>query len=231
MESSSISLISEERPSGSPYAETVIQGHTVEAGTSIRPAESHWHMVFVKHNGHNLPIYVGPWTTSGVVGWEEGAEILWIKFKLGVFLRQLPPNDFRDSETILPDAGSQSFWLNGSTWQFPDFENVETFIERLVRDDILVQDPVVDTVLQGHPMDISPRTVRHRFLRSTGLTQSRIYQIERAQQAAKLLEQGDPILDTVFELGYYDQPHLTRALKQWVGQTPAQTQREFSKTE
>jgi AraC-like DNA-binding protein len=30
------------------------------------------------------------------------------------------------------------------------------------------------------------------------------------------------IPDTMYELGYFDQPHLTRALKHFVGFTPAQ---------
>jgi methylphosphotriester-DNA--protein-cysteine methyltransferase len=49
--------------------------------------------------------------------------------------------------------------------------------------------------------------------------------MERAQRASARLQQGGSILDTVFELGYYDQPHLTRALKRWIGHTPAQIQR------
>jgi AraC-like DNA-binding protein len=36
------------------------------------------------------------------------------------------------------------------------------------------------------------------------------------------LQQGVPIPDAVYEAGYFDQPHLTRSLKQWVGHTPAQ---------
>jgi AraC-like DNA-binding protein len=28
--------------------------------------------------------------------------------------------------------------------------------------------------------------------------------------------------DVVYEAGYFDQPHLTRALKHFIGQTPAQ---------
>jgi AraC-like DNA-binding protein len=157
--------------------------------------------------------------------YSEGAEILWIKFKLGTFMPHLPTRDFRDAETILPGAASQSFWLNGSAWQFPDFENVETFVDRLARQEVLLRDPVVSAVLQGQRQELSPRTVRHRFLRTTGLTQSHIWQVERAQRAASLLGQGVSILDAVYELGYYDQPHLTRALKQWVGHTPAQIMR------
>lgn len=134
----------------------------------------------------------------------------------------LPLRNFLDVETILPGAASQSFWLKGSAWQFPDYENVETFVDRLARAEVLVRDPVVNAVLQGQSQEMSPRTVRHRFLRATGLTQSHIHQVERAQQAAMLLRQGISILDTVYEAGYFDQPHLTRSLRQWIGHTPAQ---------
>jgi methylphosphotriester-DNA--protein-cysteine methyltransferase len=66
------------------------------------------------------------------------------------------------------------------------------------------------------------RTVRHRFLRATGLSATHIRQMKRAQQAQALLQQGVSILDTVDEAGYFDQPHLTRSLKQFIGYTPAQ---------
>jgi hypothetical protein len=134
----------------------------------------------------------------------------------------LPARDVRDVETILPGAARQSFWLHGSAWKFPSYDNVETFVDRLVRADVLVRDPVVSAVLQGRPPAMPSRTVRHRFLRTTGLTQSHIYQVERAQRAAALLRCGVSIADTVYEAGYFDQPHLTRSLKQFVGHTPAQ---------
>ena len=91
-----------------------------------------------------------------------------------------------------------------------------------MHDEVLAYDPLVNAVLQGEPTEMSPRTVRHRFLRATGLTQSHILQFERARQAERLLQQGWSILDTVFEAGYFDQPHLTRSLKQFIGYTPAQ---------
>ena len=43
---------------------------------------------------------------------------------------------------------------------------------------------------------MASRTLRHRFLRATGLTQSHIRQFERAQQAAAFLRQGVSILDS-----------------------------------
>ncbi len=215
-------FISEARLSDSPYVETVMRGYTEGEGSTIRPAECHWHMCFTKVNGALHPIITGPLTTSGVVPFTEGVELLWIKFKLGAFMPHMPTRSNLDTETILPTAAGQSFWLKGAAWQFPDYENVDTFVDRLVRDEILVFDPLVNAVLEGQPQEIAPRTVRHRFLRATGLTQSNIYQIERAQRAATLLRQGVSILDTVYEAGYFDQPHLTRSLKQWVGYTPAE---------
>jgi methylphosphotriester-DNA--protein-cysteine methyltransferase len=135
----------------------------------------------------------------------------------------LPFKNLLDKDTVLPEAARRnSFWLNSSAWQFPDYENVETFVDRLVRADALVHDPVVKAALQGQLSEMPSRTVRHRFLRATGLTQSYIVQFERAKQAAALLEQGVSILDTVYEAGYFDQPHLTRSLKQFIGYTPAQ---------
>jgi hypothetical protein len=217
-----MSIINEERSSDSPYVETIMHGWTASDGSTIRPSEVHWHMVFARHNGCVHPVFVGPWTTAGVVSYTEGAEILWIKFSLGTFMPHLPPRDFLDVETLLPEAASQSFWLKGSAWQFPDYDNVETFIDWLVREDVLVHDPVVSAVLQGHSQALAARTVRHRFLRATGLTQLHIYQAERAQRAEALLQQGVSILDTVYEVGYFDQPHMTRALKQFIGHTPGQ---------
>ncbi len=217
-----MTIIAEERLSDSPFVESVTRGRTVSDGSSIRPAESHWHMVFTRVNGRVLPLVVGPLTTAGLATWGDDAEILWIKFKPGTFIPHMPAKNYLDKEILLPEAASHSFWLKGSAWQFPDFENADTFVGRLVRDEILVRDPIVNAVLEGQPQEAADRTVRHRFLQATGLTHNHIHQIQRAQQAAALLRHGKSILDTVYELGYYDQPHLTKSLKQWVGHTPAQ---------
>lgn len=217
-----MSIISEGRFSDSPYVDTIAHGRTASDGSSLRPAECHWHMVLQRQNGNVQLLVVGPWTEAGVASWTEGAELLWIKFTLGTFMPHLPVRNLLDAETILPGAASESFWLNGSAWRFPDYDDVEAFVGRLVRGGELVRDPIVDDVLRDQPQKLSSRTVRHRFLRATGLTQGRVRQVQRAQRAAALLHQGRSILDTVHDVGYFDQPHLTRALKRWIGRTPAQ---------
>jgi hypothetical protein len=160
-----------------------------------------------------------------VVSVPEGAELLWIKLKLGAFMPHLPARHMLDTETTLPGAASNSFWLHGSAWQFPDYENVDTFVSQLAAEEVLVHDPLVIDALQDPPPELSARTIRHRFLRATGLTQGQIRQFERAQRASELLQLGTSILDTVFDAGYSDQPHLTRSLKRWIGHTPAQLSR------
>ena len=111
-------FISEERLSDSPYIETVTRGRTEGEGLAIRPAAVNWHMVLLKWKGEVRLLVVGPWTKAGLVSYTEGAELLWIKFRLGTFMPHWPIEDFRDLETILPGAASQSFWLAGSAWQF-----------------------------------------------------------------------------------------------------------------
>ena len=218
----------EQRGSDSPCVEKITQGRTEGSGSVIRPAECHWHLVIVKHMGHVQVLAVGPLTSAGTVSWADGAEILWITFKLGTYMPHLPASMLLDKETSLPEAGSCTFWLKGSSWQLPTSDNADTFVERLVRAEVLAHDPVVEAVLRGHRPALAPRTLRHRFLRATGLAQGTIRQMERAQWAAALLEQGATILDTVYATGYVDQPHLTRSLKRWVGHTPGQLARALA---
>ncbi len=217
-----MSLSYEERLSDSPYIEKVTRGWTTSQGSTIRPAEVSWHMILTRHSGGTQFMLVGPLETSGMAIWGGEAEILWIKFKLGTFMPHLPTKDILESETSLPEASSRSFWLKGSAWQFPNYDNADTFVQKLVHEEVLAYDPLVNDVLQGELPEISPRTVRHRFLRATGLPQGHIFQFGRARRAECLLQQGWSILDTVHEAGYFDQPHLTRSLKQFIGYTPAQ---------
>ena len=100
------------------------------------------------------------------------------------------------------------------------------FVDRLIRQGILVRDPVVESGIQGHTPDMSIRSLQYRFLQATGLTHKTIQRIERARSAVSLFEQGTPISDTALELGYFDQAHLTNSLKRFIGRTPAQIARE-----
>ncbi|MFN8375613.1 MAG: AraC family transcriptional regulator [Anaerolineae bacterium] len=220
-----MSAFFEGRPSDSPYIEIVWRGHVERDNVAVCPADVRWNLLFMKHDSRVRVTAEGATTQSVTKNQREGREFLVIKFKLGVFMPTLPAINLLNGDTLLPDASSKTFWMNGSAWHFPDFNNVETFVERMAREGLLLHDPLVSAALQSRPLDKSFRTVRRRFLHSTGLTHNAIQQIERAQKAAALLERGVSILDTVDEAGYADQPHLTRAMRRFYGSTPTQIAR------
>jgi AraC-like DNA-binding protein len=225
-----MSIVFEERAADSPFVEKVTHGHTLSAGVAIRPAESHWHLVVTRFNGGARAIIVGPWSTAGHVRYGAGAEVLWIQFKLGTFLPHHPFRAFRDVESVLPEGSRRgSFWMRNAAWQLPDYEHVEPFVARLARDEVLAHDAVVSAALKEQSHELAARTVRERFLRATGQSYGHIRQLERAQKAAALLRQGVSIADAMGESGYFDQPHMTRSLKRFIGHTPAQLARASAK--
>ena len=227
-----MTFLFEDRPSDSSFVETIWRAQSERAGSFISLAASHWEMVVTRYRGETSFTVRGPETKATPLHYQwTGAEWLGIRFKLGTFLPYLPPSKLLDRRDVnLPQVTSQSFWLQGSAWECPTFENADTFVDRLVRGGLLVRDPVVQAVLEGQPQELSVRAVQYRFLEATGLTHRTVQQIERARHALTLLQQGASIADTVYQAGYFDQPHLTRALKRFAGQTPAQIAR-LSKSE
>jgi AraC-like DNA-binding protein len=219
-----LKFVLEPRPSDSPLIERIWRSQGEETGTFLSQAKINSMIVLSHYQGETIVTVRGPETKATPMDYTAtGAEFLGIDFKLGAFMSHFPPGKLVNQQDVnLPEASGQSFWLHGSAWQFPTFENADTFVNRLIREGLLVHDPVVDTVVQGHAHDMALRTVQHRFARATGLSHQMVQLIERAQYAATLLAQGVSILDTVYEAGYFDQPHLTRSLKRFIGETPAQ---------
>jgi hypothetical protein len=213
----------EERPSDSPFVERIWRAQSERSGDFLSVAASQWEMVVSRYRGETMMTVRGPETKATPMHVTlVGGEFFGIIFKYGAFMPHLPASHLVDADVDLPDASSKSFWLNGSAWQFPNYENADTFVDRLVREEMLVCDPIIEPALRGEPQDLSPRAVQRHFLQATGLTHGSIRQIERARHATMLLQQGLSILDTVERTGYSDQAHLTRALKHLIGKTPAQ---------
>jgi AraC-like DNA-binding protein len=214
----------DERPSDSPYVMRVWRSRSGDHDVPfVSMAEAHWGMVVTRYKGRLSMTVRGPETFATPAYGPGDAEFVGIMFKPGAFMPQIPPQTVMDRcDVDLPPATGRNFWLNGASWESFDFENADTFVDRLVRDGLMVHEPVVTDALNGCLSDMSLRSVQRRFLRATGMTYSTLMQIERARQAVMLLKQGTSILDTVFEAGYFDQPHLTRSLKRFIGYTPAQ---------
>jgi hypothetical protein len=215
-----------ERPSDSPFVEKIWRTQTRHAGDFTSTASSNSGIVVTRYKGTTTVTIRGPETKATPASTPADGEFFGIDFKLGTFMPTLLPRNLMDRRDLnLPLTSTGSFWLDSSIWEIPDFENADTFLERLVREGLLAHDPVVGAALQGHPQAFSPRALQYRFVRATGLPHKVIQQIARAHRAAALLEQGASVSGIAFELGYFDQSHMTNALKRFLGQTPAQIAR------
>ena len=214
-------LAFEDRPSDSPFVERVWRCRSERAGRFLSIASSHWEMVVTRHRGETSLTVRGPETKVSAIDCPAEGEWTGIRFKLGTFMPHLPVANLIDRQDVaLPGATGRSFWLNGSAWDYPRFENAETFVARLVQSGLVVRDSAVDAALRDE-RQMSLRTAQRRFLQATGMTRGTFRQIERARYATNLLKQGVSILDAVHEAGFFDQAHLTRSLKRLIGQTPA----------
>lgn len=213
------------RISDSPYVQTVYQARSVGGGSFTSTAASHWEMVITKQKEKITLSIRGPETKASSALIPKDAEFLGITFRHGMFMPNLPGSRLVDAEIHLLGSSRNSFQLFGASWEFPSLENVDTFVSRLLRKELLSHDQVVDEVLRGKTQDLSMRSIQRRFLHVTGLTYKAIQQIERAHQAVTLLQSGVSIPETTYQTGYFDQAHLTNSLRRYYGQTPAQVSR------
>ena len=218
-----MNLLFDERASDSPIVEFIWQTQSDHAGQFISQATTLWEMVIMTYEGETNVAIRGLETEASQAEYPAGAEFFGISLKLGAYIPHLPLEKLSNrNDLILPMASSKSFWLAGSAWEIPTFDNADVFINRLMRQNMLTIDPVVEMMLNNHPLPLSLRTAQRRFRHATGVTHKTILQIERAKRSWELIKNGVPILDTAYEMGYYDQSHLTNALKRFMGETPAQ---------
>ncbi|MBV9787119.1 MAG: AraC family transcriptional regulator [Chloroflexi bacterium] len=215
----------------SPYVDWIWRTRSEKPGAFTSAAASNWELVITTYNGKTMIAVRGPETKASDADFPADAEFFGITFKVGTFMPQLPLKTLLDrQDAYLPRASRNSFWLHGTRLELPTFDNADVFVNRLIRQELLVRDPVVEATIQGRRPDISLRALQYRFVQATGLTHKLFQQIERARSAVSLLEGGTPIVDTATELGYFDQAHLTNSLKRFIGKTPAQIARKTTPT-
>ncbi len=208
----------------SSIIEMIWKGHAEDDSLPYCAADILWYMRFLRRQGKLSLSIVGPTTRATPVSYLRGDEFFGIRFKPGVFMPNLPLKTFVNGSAYLPVTTPQTFWLDNSLWEMPTYENAEILVERLLRKKVLVYDPVVGANLQGQTQELTLRALQLRFLRAAGLSHTSILQVERARYAAALLGQGMQSLDVILKAGYYDQAHLIRCLKRFLGQTPTQLQ-------
>src|SRR5688572_10135123 len=136
----------EERLSDSPFVERIWSTQSTRAGSFTSISTIFWSMVIAKRRGRITISLHGPETGATCKEFPDEAEWFGITFKLGTFVPHIPPGSVIDRNINLPDTSGRSFSLGASTWQFPNYENADTFVDRLVREGVLIHDPVMDAV-------------------------------------------------------------------------------------
>ena len=165
----------------------------------------------------------GPETKATTLSCPPDTEYFGAELRVGAYLRPFPPARLANlQDAMLPTLPDGRILLDNGAWEMPTPQNLDVFIEHLERAGLLVFDPLVDELRHGGTVgNVPERTAQSRFVRAVGLSARKLQVIERARYAARLLRAGASIADVVRDAGYYDQPHLTRSLRQLIGHTPA----------
>lgn len=212
-----------DRPSDSPYIKTVWETEASQDGVYVAAVDGCWDIIISQESGKPPAVVVnGQGTAATAVPYRAGTRALGISLMPSVYMTVVPVERLLNNGQVLPLATAESFWIDGQAVPLPSFDTVEQFIDRLVRAGIIASNEVVEAALAGQPKALSSRSMRRHFVRTTGLSPYFFHQVRRAQHAVRLLQQGVPPTQASAEAGYTDQSHMTKAVKQLVGYTPAQ---------
>jgi hypothetical protein len=198
---------------------------TCDATTGFTSAAKATSMIAFARSDTGTTVHLrGPETIGTSLTCAEGWEFFGVELRPGAYLPLHPPSGLADlNDALLPTLPSGRILLDHRDWEVPTAQNVDVFLDRLVRAGLLVFDPLVDDVRHGErPRGMSERTAQIRFRRAVGIPHRKLVSIEQAQHAAQLLTAGRSIAEVVTAAGYYDQPQLTRAMRWATGHTPGE---------
>ena len=217
-----MSQIHNSRTSENPYIDTIWQTQNTADGIYEATPDGSWDLIVLIHEtGERQMMITGQATKPMNVPYKKGTGSVVISFAPGAYMPHYPAEELLDSFELLPNFDADHFSMAGHTFAFPDFNNAEELVEKMVTLGILKNDTVIDSELRGTPKAMSERARQRHFSHTTGLTQKYLQQIKRAQQAVGLLKQGKKPIDAAAEAGYTDQPHMAKSLKKIMARRPS----------
>jgi hypothetical protein len=196
-----------------------------DAATGFTSAAKASSMIAFARSAGRVTVHLrGPETTGTSLSCPEGWEFFGVELRLGAYLPLHPPSGLTDlNDALLPTLPGDRILLDDRDWEMPTEQNVDVFLDRLVRAGLLIFDPLVDAIRHGErPRGMSERIAQIRFRRAVGISHRKLVSIEQAQHAAQLIATGGSPADVVTVGGYYDQPQLARAMRWATGHTPGE---------
>lgn len=184
-------------------------------------AEARSEIVIVTSRHGKVSIFLrGPETAPSMAQVPPGGECLGVQLRLGAYIPSSLPRDLMDRrDAELPVIDDINVLIEGHRLEVPSYDNAESFVATLYRLGIIRLDRDVVAILNDEPSTSAIRTMQVRFLRATGLSHSLLTQIQRTRELVDLLRAGRDVNDIVFDLNFYDQAHLYRNLRRFVGVT------------
>ncbi len=137
----------EHRPSASPFIERVWRSRSSDVARMTAIATPRWSLVFWEQSGRMHGAVQGPESVAGCAPVPEEATFFGIDFVLGATMPRLPVGRLVGGHAEIPDVTRTSFWLDGATWHLPGYDYAEAFVGRLVREAVVVRDPLVAEVV------------------------------------------------------------------------------------
>ena len=220
-----MSFVRRTRPVDSPIIASVTEMKFTAAGQALMQPDGCWDIAIFNLDGKRFVLRTGLTTRPDLVDHNAGDEILTISFRPNAFMPLMPGEVMRNEGVVLDGFGRSDFWIGTDVREIPTLDNVDVFVERLVRDGIIENNDVVASIVDGYPKAMSERTMQRHFLKTTGLTYKHFTLIQRAQKAVSLLRMGQKAADVAFALGYTDQAHMINSLRQIMGQTAGEIAR------
>lgn len=199
----------EHRSSDSPLIERVWRSWSLNTTTMTSVARALCDFVFWEGRYGIHAGVQGPESRASQAPVPADAEFIGVRLALGTLLPTWPASELVDRFVEFPVDGNW-FHLAGDRVRRPRFDDAEEFVALLVRKGLLLTTVVQDIAL-------TDRTRQRRYLAAVGLPQRTVLQIERANDAAIRLRHGQPPAAVAQASGYFDQPHLARSLRRFIG--------------
>jgi len=213
------------RSSNSPFIRQVWQAQFTRDGQLNVAADGTWDIVFSEHDDKMTCLITGPTTKVNTYNYYKNQWALGVQFKEGTYLPGMPAREVINASRSVATK-QRTIWLKNHTFSVPTYQNVEQFVQQLYDLKLLARDVVIERTLHKKDITTPIRSIQRHFTATTGIPLNRHQQIMRAQKAAQLLREDIAITAVVHECGYYDQAHLNRSIKQFLGSTPQQLKLE-----
>lgn len=212
----------EDRQIDSRFVEVIWKTKDLTDGVYMAPADGSWDLIFITEAGKTRVLFSGPTSRATPVPYKAGNKNLGIRFKPGAFMTKIPAGNMLNKIDILPVHDNKTFELFGYTFPIPSYETADNLIAAFESLGFLDEDRIVSSSLKGKTYSMTSRSVQRHFAAATGLSKHYHERILQAQRAIDLIQSGTSLIEAAHMASYADQAHMTRALRQLSGLTPAE---------